>query len=352
MTLKEAAVDKKNNLNFIRLFASLMVLYMHSFAICIADQSQDIFGILTFKKELAGGIAVDIFFVISGFLIIRSFDRSRSLSRYFKARFLRIWPLLCIVVLLSCFVLGPLVSDYGPKIYFMGDYQGYLLNMFFIGSQSTLPGLFTNHYSHAINGSLWTLTYEVICYFLVVMLFPLWSRYKASGPVFAISMGIIHLIYSTGHGIGLGPVSPDFISNFARLSMFFAVGSTYYLYEDRIKLKWQYFLLALILDLFLTYFFDFSIVFAVFGSYLIFFIAFQKKFVARAYDKVGDLSYSIYLLAFPIQQTLLHFMGHPTETYNTMTMDPYLNMALTVLILIPLSYMSWHLIEKQFLKLK
>ncbi|MBO5617321.1 MAG: hypothetical protein J5901_03165, partial [Pseudobutyrivibrio sp.] len=85
MTINEAAIDRKNNLNIIRLVASLMVLYMHSFAVSVGVQDEDIFYLLTNHKDLAGGIAVYIFFIISGFLICKSYDRSRSLINYAKA---------------------------------------------------------------------------------------------------------------------------------------------------------------------------------------------------------------------------------------------------------------------------
>ena len=352
MTINEAAIDRKNNLNIIRLFASLMVVYMHAFAISIADQSKDVFYTLTNHKALAGGIAVYIFFIISGFLICRSFDRTKSVVKYFKARFLRIWPLLFVVVMVMAFVLGPILSIYSFDEYMQGDILGFLKNIFFIHDTTSLPGVFNYHYNHSLNGSLWTLMYEVMWYVLVAVLSPLWKRFKASGIFMVIVLGGLYVFYTYHNPGDIGPLTASFMLNFTKLGMFFAMGMCYYLFGDYIKVSWKILVIALAGLVLGILFADFIITFCIFGSYIIFYLAFQKRFIATWYDKVGDLSYGIYIMAFPIQQTLVECVGTPTEIYNTMSMDPYLNMLYTLLIVIPLAWLSWHCIERPCLRLK
>ncbi len=352
MTLKEAAIDRKNNLNIIRLVASLMVLYMHSFAICIGDQTQDVFGIMTFGKELAGGIAVDIFFIISGFLIFRSYARTNNPFKYFKARFLRIWPLLFVVIMVTAFIVGPIISRYSRAEYFAGDIGGFLLNIFFISSNTTLPGVFNYHYNHSLNGSLWTLQFEVLCYIAVALFSPVWKRFKQAGVISFILLAILYVVHTALGGFSLTFVSDSFLANLFRLSMFFAMGGCYYLYQDVIKLSLKYVLITFVCLAIGVYLTDFSVIFALFGSYIIFYIAFQKRFIATWYDKIGDLSYGIYIMSFPVQQIVCEYMGSPSEYYKTMTMNPYLNMVVSLLIVVALAYISWHLLEKQCLKLK
>lgn len=352
MTINEAAIDRKNNLNIIRLIASLMVVYMHSFAICIADQSKDVFYTLTNHKALAGGIAVYIFFIISGFLICRSFDRSKNLFSYFKARFLRIWPLLFVVVMVTAFILGPIITHYPTEEYFNGDITGFLRNIYFDSSNTTLPGVYPDHYNHSLNGSLWTLMYEVLWYVIVAVLAPLWKRFKPTGLILYIGLTITYLFFTYYDGAFIVFLPHSFILNFTRLGMFFAMGMCYYIYGNAIKLSVKLFFMAvlgLILGILFT---DFIVTFSIFGAYIIFYIAFQKRFVANWYDKIGDLSYGIYIMSFPIQQTLVDYLGKPTEYYHTMSMNPYKNMLITVLIVVPLAWISWHCIEKPCLKLK
>ena len=71
-TLEKLSQGKDNNLNLVRLVAAFMVMYMHSLALCQANLEADIMYTLTFHKALSGQVGVDIFFVISGFLIYRT----------------------------------------------------------------------------------------------------------------------------------------------------------------------------------------------------------------------------------------------------------------------------------------
>ncbi|MEW9673274.1 hypothetical protein [Ammoniphilus sp. 3BR4] len=99
------------------------------------------------------------FFVISGFLITQSFDRNPVLKNYLLSRMLRIFPGLIFAVLISTFILGPLVTslplnDYlkHPQTY--NYMQGILLFLV----QYVLPGVFEdNIYKHAVNGSICTI---------------------------------------------------------------------------------------------------------------------------------------------------------------------------------------------------
>ncbi len=352
MTLKEASIDRKNNLNIIRLVAALMVLYMHSFSICVGESSADIFNLFTFGKEGAGGIAVDIFFIISGFLICRSYDRNHNVWKYIKARFLRIWPLLFVYVILTAFVVGPIISKYTLAQYFQGNITGYLKNLYFNSLDTYLPGVFSDHYNHSLNGSLWTLRYEVIAYIAVVVFSPIWRRRRIFAPVAFVLFAVCHVIYNCYSGIDIGPVSAEFISSMVRLGMFFIMGMCYYLYQDRIVISGRIAIVAFILLIAGMYLADFSIVFALFGSYIIFYLAFQKRFIATWYDKVGDLSYGVYILSFTVQQIVCEIVGTPVKYYLTMSMNPYLNMLISFIIVLPLAWISWHCLEKQCLKLK
>ena len=66
------------------------------------------------------------------------------------------------------------------------------------------------------------------------------------------------------------------------------------------------------------------------------------KYISGISKKIGDMSYGIYIYAFAIQQTLVHFFH-------------FEQFALTIyasIISIVFGYLSWHLIEKQALKYK
>jgi len=353
MTLKDAAVGRNNNLNIIRLVAALLVLYMHSFAVSVGDESGDIFGIITMGKEHAGGIAVDVFFMISGFLICKSYANKKSLWSYIKARFLRIWPLLFVVVMVLAFGVGPLVTTYTKHDYFAFSTHilYFLRNLVFISAYTGLPGVFMNHYYSSVDGSLWTLLYEVLCYIFVAISAPIWKRKRIAAPIFTLLAMGLYIVETYIFHFSVGPVSQLFITNIGKLYMFFGMGMCYYLFKDRIVLSIKMFLVFLVALVLGTIFFDFSIVFSLFGTYIIFYVAFQKRFVSKRYNKIGDLSYGIYLLSFPVQQLVVSWLGVPTEELF-LTMNPYLNMLLSVLIVVPLSLITWKFIEEPCLKLK
>ena len=326
---------------------------MHSFAVSVGVQDEDIFYTLTNHKDLAGGIAVYIFFIISGFLICRSFDRTNSLFRYAKARFLRIWPLLFVVIMVLAFIVGPIVSVYTiPQYFGYGDLRGFLLNLVFISSDTNLPGVFPNHYIHSVNGSLWTLMYEVIWYIIVALTSILWKKRKWIVPVMYMILTGIYLGITYGVFADIPVMTSGYMLNMSKLGMFFTIGMCVYLYSDKLILSKRGLFFSLLFLVYGILFSNFIFVFSIAGAYIIFYIAFQKRFIATWYDKIGDLSYGIYIMSFPVQQTLVECLGKPTYGYGTLSMNPYLNMVLTLVIVVPLSWLSWHFIEKPCLKLK
>ena len=102
------AEGKDNNLNLLRMTAALVVLATHSFAVAIgtneAEPFQNVLGMTL------GTIAVDAFFLVSGFLVFGSLWRSQSVVDYAWARVLRIYPALLLMLLLVVFVVGPLLT--------------------------------------------------------------------------------------------------------------------------------------------------------------------------------------------------------------------------------------------------
>ncbi len=353
LTLGDLSEGRNNNLNLLRLFASFMVMYMHSLALCIAQQERDIMFTLSFNKALSGQVAVDIFFIISGFLIYRSYDRSRNIGKYLRARFLRIWPLLGLFILATAFIIGPLLSTLSPQEYYASDLREYLANMAFASSYTRLPGVFTTHINWSVNGSIWTLRYEVICYLLVLALLPILKKRKELIAVFLLISAGVYLYFTFGFTEDHFFVVPrEILVNLGRLSMHFEMGIAYYLYRKYIPMNAFVFVASIVGLIVGGYFLDYEIAFAIFGTYFILFIGFHDSKISRAYAKVGDLSYGVYILSFLVQQLVIEWMGVSPDGYQAVRMDPYINLGLSTLIVLPLAYISWHLFEKQLLKLK
>ncbi|SEA76566.1 Peptidoglycan/LPS O-acetylase OafA/YrhL, contains acyltransferase and SGNH-hydrolase domains [Pseudobutyrivibrio sp. ACV-2] len=352
-TLDFMSQGKDNNLNLVRLFAALMVVYMHSFALCEGKLESDLMYTLTFHKALSGQVGVDIFFVISGFLIYRSYDRSNNIGKYLRARFLRIWPLLALFILSTAFVIGPAISTLSPKEYFSQDIKGYLLNLVFYHNNTTLPGVFEHHINHSVNGSIWTLQYEVLCYILVLFLVPILRKYKKMiFPLIALSAAVYLFFTYAWTEERFFILSTIILVNLGRLSLQFEMGILFYIFRDKIILSWKWFSAAVIGIVAASYFIDYEIAFAAFGSYIVLYLGFNYYGASRLYNKVGDISYGVYVLSFLVQQLVLDWLGVVPYGYRAPNMNSYINFIISTAIVIPLAFISWHCFEKHILKLK
>ena len=114
--LSEVCSGRNNNLNLIRMIAASSVLVSHAYPISLgvgaAEPLDDIIG------RSLGWTAVAVFFVISGFLITRSFDQRRHVKDWLAARFLRLFPGLLVVLIVTAFLYGPATTALPIGSYF------------------------------------------------------------------------------------------------------------------------------------------------------------------------------------------------------------------------------------------
>src|ERR1700692_3634601 len=236
--MKTAGRD--NNFNLLRMVAALCVLVSHSYALAIGDGE-----LQPFKAGLGmslGEMAVDVFFIISGFLICGSLFARQDLIRFVTARCLRVYPALVVVVLISALVLGPLMTTLEPSGYFANKLTWTYIEkngMAATGMQSPLPGVFLNNpFGAAVNGSLWTLHYEIMMYCLILLFWMLVRRL----PLSLKSTGAI-LIVLIATGFIARWVLPQHIhsqypgfDNFSKLFAVFFIGAAVWFYRQVIAL--------------------------------------------------------------------------------------------------------------------
>ncbi|WP_051774993.1 acyltransferase family protein [Paenibacillus tyrfis] len=345
-TIGQLANGRNNNLDLIRFIAATMVIYSHSFPLGSGDNSREIIFLLSGGKWDAGALAVATFFVISGFLITQSYERSRNLSNYFKARFLRIFPGLAVALLFSAFVIGPSFTSLTLKEYFFhSQTYVYLKSVFLFPLRWNLPGVFeANIYKGAVNGSLWTIPFEVICYLIVVFLGIIgFLRYKKIVLFLFVGCFYYYLFQATisieiTHIFGLE------INKMIELFWYFSVGMLIYLYRNFIPLNKYLAMICIIMLSVSLLFGGFKELFVFFGSYLIFYFGFNSQIKLSSFSKYGDFSYGLYIYAFPVQQSVTYLFG------GKMTAE--LNFIISFFITLILAVFSWHLIEKHALKLK
>lgn len=104
-----------------------------------------------------GYLGVDLFFMISGFVILMSLDRTRSAMDFVVSRFSRLFPAFWLAVLLTYIVLT--LWPLPDKHITVGDL---LLNF------TMVPGLLN---AHLVDGAYWTLEVELLFYALMLGLY-------------------------------------------------------------------------------------------------------------------------------------------------------------------------------------
>jgi len=243
--------NRQNNFTLIRIIFAWSVLYGHSFAIQKMPGVKDPFGILFQGSTWIGNIAVNGFFAISGFLVAASFIK-RGLKDYAISRTLRIFPALFLCVLVSVFILGPMLTSLDLSVYFFkSETYKYLINALpFIKIEFNLPGLFENTTRHAVNGSLWTLIVELRCYFLLALagFFGL-LRDRTIANCFILALFLFGFyFFSEIPFLGVGSAI-----SWPRLSFYFLLGVFFYINRKNVYLisgllllhfSWFYFPLA------------------------------------------------------------------------------------------------------------
>lgn len=344
-----------NNFDFLRFFGAFLVIFSHSFVLTSGNNYGEplfyITGILTL-----GGFGLLIFFLISGFLIAQSWDMHPLPIQFLWNRLLRIVPGLIGVAVVTIFVIGPLVTNYPLIDYFKSPMTlNYIsvVTVFNINNNLYLPGVFvSNPFPNAINGSLWILPTLFQLYILMVVVGLIGILKKKKIVIFLTLLLILgYLCNRISYLTFIQPflksihyvTFTQFLALDSSAALFFVIGVVYYFYKDLIKydLKIAIILAFIWILSFKTILFD--IVSFICLPYLILYVAHAKLPPLNMAGKYGDFSYGLYIYAFPIQQTIVHFFK------GISVAEMFL---LTISIVIPLSFLSLKLIEINALKLK
>jgi peptidoglycan/LPS O-acetylase OafA/YrhL len=343
--LSEYAVGRDNNFNLIRLLAALCVLFSHSVAVLGLPSQQEFF--FDHVGLSLAEMAVDVFFVTSGFLVTGSLVNRRNVIAFLWARALRIYPALWGMLALTVFVLAPSLTSLSLADYFTAQqtYEYFAKCATLVsGVRYTLPGVFeTTGLKGEFNGSLWTLPIELRLYlylaagWLILAAAPA-RRVQALTIIAPLTCAVFLVIILRGRLLG----SP-FNSADVRVFMFL-YGTTLYLWRDKVPLR-PGILFAALGSLLLAAFnpsaFFVAYVFCL--APLVMHLAYLPKGRIRSFSDWGDPSYGVYIYAFPIQQTLAFLF--PGMSLLAMV-------ALSGSTSLSIAALSWTLIEKRALALK
>lgn len=332
---------RNNNFNLLRFSAAIFIAYYHCYFMVLGPKMDE--------KAYSGlyelsQIALNFFFITSGFLIALSFLRRVSLSSYVFARFLRLIPGVFVLALLICFVVGPIVTSVSLSEYYSSlDSLLYVPLTTILQPDRVLPGVFVNNINpNEIDAALWTLRYEVLCYVGLAVLGIL--GLLTDRARFTIVSSLLFVAYVTlTYFTNIREI--DAIDHSMHFGLSFYIGTAVYIYRDKVPLHWLIGL-GLCLGAGLVYNYlprNVAEPFIIIATaYAVFWIAYVPRGLVLNFNRLGDYSYGVYIYHFPIEQLLMHFIGGFT---------PFTLFLATLPLSLICAVTSWVLIEKPSLGL-
>lgn len=337
--------DRNNNFDFLRILFSSLVIFSHSYALtfAIAKKPEPLLHSTNSQLDF-GSLAVNAFFVISGYLVFISLRNSRSALNFIWKRLLRILPGLFVLLVITIYLLPLFYS--GINIFLEPTYWTYLpSNLTLYRIQFEVKGVFeSNPMPKSINGSLWSLTYEFSMYLYLLVLF----RLRNSKLIFWVILSsfllsfILHITYS------------DFLEKYIsiiqmhtkelyRLASYFLGGSllTYFNLKKYANYRVIVSISAFLVIALAFSFYKFVAPFFLPILVLLIGVSGTKPFNTIT-KPTGDISYGVYIYGFFVQQILMYYFSFA----------PFALFTISVLVTYIIAYLSWQFVEKRALKNK
>lgn len=338
---------RDNNFNLIRLVFASLVILGHAPELTDGNRSRELLTQIT-RTLTFGDLAVNGFFVVSGYLILQSWERGPHLRDFLRKRVLRIYPGFIAAVLVSVFVVGAIGAS--EPDYFARISYGKLVAQMMVLLKPSTPEVFAGKPYAEVNGSLWTIKFEFMCYLLTA------------------ALGVLGLARKRGAWLGLFVVTAvtyvvisenvDWIAanvwkgrerfwievvKTLRLSSFYLAGACFHAYADSIAFNakgLRIMLLGFAVCLLLPSVITAGLLLTF--PYLVLYVALAVT-PWKAMNNLPDISYGVYLYGWPL--TKLAYWFYPS-------LSPWLATGAVLLLSATCGLISWYGVEKPFLSLK
>jgi peptidoglycan/LPS O-acetylase OafA/YrhL len=318
-----------------RIVLALSVICWHSLMISYGIDAQP-----SALERAVGPLSlliVPMFFALSGFLVAGSLERSKTLISFLGLRVFRIMPALSVEVLVSALILGPIFTTLSLREYFAHpELHSYFMNV--VGDiHYKLPGVFQENPSTLVNGQLWTVPYELVCYVMLsaLAIFGIVRRRH-------LLLGFIAIYYVAQLANTLLRPSTDFQgAGGSSIVMAFIAGLVLFRYRDRLPWSKALFAVAFVLSIALPMFIPKGMRFAALPiAYMTVYLGLLNPPRNRIVLS-GDYSYGLFLYGFPVEQAVYAASPHLRTWYGVMLVAIPLTTAIAAA--------SWWLIEKPIL---
>jgi peptidoglycan/LPS O-acetylase OafA/YrhL len=337
--------ERRNGFGALRLLFASLVILSHAPQMVDGTDAREplrrLFGTVTF-----GAVAVDGFFLISGYLITASFISDPR--TYVWKRVLRIYPAFLVCFALCLFVVAPLggsdLSALGVR-----DWMDVAVRMVTLKRPPDY-GAFSGMMLPVLNGSMWTIVYEFRCY-IAAAVFGLLGLYRRRGLYLALTVAMVlaNLIFSTRLGWNLAllvkPVAGLIgeLDRTVRLTSVFMCGAVFRLYG--VRFRWPIAAacaIGLLAATFSSRVAEIGVM--TLGAYVLFWVAFNVRWrPLQTINAKDDISYGVYLYAWPAGMLILRCW--PSISVEMLVLT-------TLAVALACGAISWFVIEKPALSLK
>jgi len=321
-------MTRNNSFDLIRHLAALAVLFSHQFALSGLPEP-------TVGLTSLGGLGVMVFFAISGFLITASWNRSNSLSEYLSKRIRRIFPALIVCCIIMIYIIAPIFSSRSASSYIfsMDSLEGFFSYALLQFRYPFISDFGADYiFKNAINGSLWTLKFEFFDYILISMIL-ISKKHMVIKTVFILIASIVVFKLS-----GVVFERDYYIYRAAMTTIPFTVGAIIYASGvTRMKFWWLSLPVSTTVIIAACHFKEYAS-FQIGVSILTLYVG--TVFKDTLINGRFDISYGIYIYAFPIQQLVI----------NELKMNFIFSLLLCLLLTLIAGILSWEYVEKPFIK--
>lgn len=323
------ASPPQNCFDPLRHFAAFLVLFSHHFALSGRPEP-------TFPSwDTLGFVAVAIFFAISGFLMPQSFASAGDFPRFLAKRCRRIFPGLVVCSFIMVYVIGAAFSASELLLYLLDKYQAGTFLSFAVMQGRPIPTVFSDFiYKNAINGSLWTLPVEFGWYLVIGAALAMNQTWKTAAVLLWLSALAVMTLSYAHYDVAFYGVPATF---FALFGVSFATGALL----SMTRATWMPYRLHLVGVALLIFVVTRGVERQVMGTAGLALItvvvgtSFQDKLIRGRFD----ISYGVYIYAFPIQQIVI----------NRLVDSFWMSMIVSALLTTMAGTISYYLVERRFL---
>ena len=337
---------KVNSFGFLRLILASIVVFQHALALT-DHESETHFGV-TGQSDL-GTVGVAGFFAVSGFLLMGSSNRLSSRD-FFRHRIFRLLPGLWFSLIIVSFVIVPIAAFFSSKPVSFNFIKGNgsaadfaLSNLFLIVLQDSIGTVFgENSYPLAVNGALWTLAPEFICYMGLLLVAVLTKRRNRQQlPLLVFALGASSLLWMLSQA-SASKVAEDIVSPALILGVAFITGAIAAQLLERYPRRPRFLPTSVGLILWIAIGAGGPISVILLSALV---ISLGLSTTSSFFTKIGsktDLSYGIYLFHFPILQTAIAVTTISWSYVLSVTLLPVIALLLSSM----LALISWRMVEK------